>query len=368
MSTISRLRSLDVFRGLTVAAMVLVNSPGSDDVFAPLRHADWNGWTPTDLIFPAFLVIMGAASAFSNAVRRERGERAAALARRALLRAAGLFALGLLVDFFIYRESGGMRYLGVLQRIAFCYLGVEVFLSMDRPAAEPAAVAGLLIGYWLVLTRVPVPGHGPGVLTPEGNLSYWLDRRLLGGHLLDRWGDPEGLLSTVSAFATSLMGLVAGRRLLRDGPRSARTLGAAGSLLATLGAVWGTFLPLNKHIWTSSFALFSGGLALAGLAVCLRFVEGRPARWAAPFEALGRRALLAYVLAGLVYGIQEFVRMPLPDGSPGNLKLWLNASLFGSWLPPSAASLAYALVFTAAATALASRRGAPFRGACAGRR
>lgn len=356
MPTISRLRSLDVFRGLTVAAMVLVNSPGSDDVFAPLRHADWNGWTPTDLIFPAFLVILGVSSAFSFAVHRERAGSPAARVRRVLWRAAGLFALGLLVDFFIYREEGGIRYLGVLQRIAFCYLGVEAFLFLDRPAAEPAAVAGLLIGYWLVLTRVPVPGHGPGVLTPEGNIAYWLDRRLLGGHLLDRWGDPEGLLSTLSAWATALLGLVAGRRLLRDGPRAERTLGAAGLSLVALGAVWGTSLPLNKHIWTSSFALFSGGLSLAGLALCLRLVENRPARWAAPFEALGRRALLVYVLAGLVYGIQEFVCLPLPDGSPGNLKLWLNAVLFGSWLPPCAASLAYALVFTAAAMALASRR------------
>lgn len=354
MSTISRLRSLDVFRGLTVAAMVLVNSPGSDDVFSPLRHADWNGWTPTDLIFPAFLVIMGVASAFSFAVRRERGEEPGAIARRVLLRAAGLFALGLLVDFFIYREAGGMRYLGVLQRIAFCYLGVEAFLLMDRPSIEPAAVAGLLIAYWLVLTRVPVPGHGPGVLTPEGNIAYWLDRRFLSGHLLDRWGDPEGLLSTVSAWATALMGLVAGRRLVRDGPCSAQSLGAAGLILATLGAVWGGSLPLNKHIWTSSFALFSGGLSLAGISLCLRHIESRPARWAAPFEALGRRALLVYVVAGLVYGIQEFVRVTLPDGSPGNLKLWLNTALFGSWLPPSAASLAYALVFTGTAVALAA--------------
>lgn len=351
---ISRLRSLDVFRGLTVAAMVLVNSPGSDDVFAPLRHADWNGWTPTDLIFPAFLVIMGAAAAFSGAVRRERGERPAALARRALVRAAGLFALGLLVDLVIYREPGGIRYMGVLQRIALCYLGVEAFLFIDRPSAEPAAIAGLLIGYWLVLTRVPVPGHGPGVLTPEGNISYWLDRRIFAGRLLDRWGDPEGLLSTVSAWATALMGLVAGRRLLRDGPKAADALGAAGLILAVLGAVWSVSLPLNKHIWTSSFALFAGGLSLAGLSLCLRLVEGRPARWAAPFEALGRRALLVYVLAGLVYGIQEFVRVSLPDGSPGNIKLWLNAVLFGSWLSPCTASLAYGLVFTGTAMALAS--------------
>ncbi len=350
-----RLRSLDVFRGLTVAAMVLVNSPGSDEVFAPLQHAVWNGWTPTDLIFPAFLVIMGVSAAFSAAARAERSTSSAQAARRALLRAGLLLGLGLLVNTFIYRGTGGVRFPGVLQRIALCYLGVEGFILFQRPKAEPAAAAGLLIVYWLFLTFVPVPGHGPGVLTPEGNLAYWLDQRLFAGHLReDPWGDPEGLLATLPALATSLLGLIAGRLLLKEGAAAARRLGSLGLILAALGALWSMVLPLNKHLWTSSFALFTGGLALAGLAACLFAVEGRAAQWARPFEALGRRALIVYILAGFVYGIQESIRLTMPGGEEGNLKLWLTARLFEPWMPAKAASLSYAVIYTVAIAMVAS--------------
>jgi predicted acyltransferase len=350
-----RLRSLDVFRGLTVAAMVLVNSSGSDEVFAPLRHSVWNGWTPTDLIFPSFLVILGVSAAFSAAGRRERGDPPEKAARRAVLRAALLLGLGLVENWFLYRGTAGIRYPGVLQRIALCYLGVEAFLLLDRPRAEPAAAAGLLAVHWLLLALVPVPGHGAGILTPEGNLSYWLDRRLFPGHLMiSPWGDPEGLLATAPALASSLLGLIAGRALVRDGAAASRRLGEWGLGAAALGALWSVVLPLNKHLWTGSFALFTGGLALAGLAACLHAVEGRRAAWALPFEALGRRALAVYVLAGVAYGIQEFVSLGPPGAPRGNIKLWLTATLFEPWMTAKAASLAYAAVFTALTAAAAS--------------
>lgn len=350
----TRLRSLDVFRGLTVAGMVLVNSPGSDEVYAPFRHAVWNGWTPTDLIFPFFLVIMGVSAAFSGAARDARGDPPGACVKRALWRALLLVGLGILENLFLYWGTSGVRLPGVLQRIALCYLGVEVFLFLRRPKAEPAAAAALLALYWLLLTRVPVPGHGAGVLTPEGNLSYWLDRRLFDGYLMKTpWGDPEGLLPTLSALATSLLGLIAGRRLVKDGAALARPLAECGLGAAALGAVWSAVLPLNKHLWTSSYALFTGGAALAALGACLLAVEGKAARWAGPFEALGRRALLAYVAAGFFYGIQEYVGVRLPGGAPGNVKLWLTTVVFGAWLPPKAASLAYAAAYAAAIAAAA---------------
>lgn len=352
--TRTRLRSLDVFRGLTVAAMVLVNCPGSDEVFAPLRHAVWHGWTPTDLIFPFFLVIMGASAAFSGASRDARGDPPAKAVKRALVRAAVLLALGVLENVFLYWGTSGVRLPGVLQRIALCYMGVEVFLFLRRPKAEPAAAAGLLLLYWLLLTKVPVPGHGAGVLTPEGNLSYWLDRRIIDGYLMKSpWGDPEGLLATLGALGTSLLGLIAGRRLVAEGAAAARPLAFRGLALAALGALWSLFLPLNKHLWTSSYALFTAGLAFAALAACLIAVEGRSAAWAAPFEALGRRALLAYIASGFFYGISEFVDVTLPNGTPGNVKLWLNAVLFEGWLPARGASLAFAVVYTAAITTAA---------------
>ena len=340
--------------------MVLVNSPGNDEVFAPLRHAVWNGWTPTDLIFPAFLVIMGASAAFAAAARESRCASPSESAKRALGRAVMLFGLGLLVNAFIYPGTAGLRYPGVLQRIALCYLGVEGFLFLGRPKVEAAAAAGLMLLYYVLLIYVPVPGHGTGLLTPEGNLTYWLDRRLFAGHLENTaWGDPEGLLSTLSALSTSLIGLLGGRLLVREGASGARRLGAWGLALATLGAMWSTVLPLNKHLWTSSFALYTGGLALAGLAMCLQAIEGRTVAWARPFEALGRHALAVYILAGFLYGIQESVPMALPGALEGNLKLWLTARLFEPWLSDKAAALAYALSFTAlmmAATSLVAER------------
>ncbi len=326
----TRLRSLDVFRGLTVAAMLLVSFPGSDAVYPPLRHADWHGFTPADLIFPAFLTILGVSAAFSS-----RG------AGRVLLRAAILLALGVLANIFVFDGIDGVRFPGVLQRIALCYLGVEAFLHLDRPRAAPAAAAALLGLYGLLLAYVPVPGHGAGVLTPEGNLAYWLDRRVFGGHLLESpWGDPEGLLPTLPALASSLMGLAAGRRLKRDGAAAANALGAAGLGLAALGLALSPWIPLNKHLWTSTFALLTSGLSLAGLAACLRLVEGRRAAWTPPFEALGRRALAVYLAAGFAFALFEFLGMKARA-----------TALLEMGLAPETASLAYAALFTVAAAA-----------------
>ncbi len=352
-----RLRALDVFRGLTVAGMILVNCSGSDDVYRLLEHAPWHGLTFADLVFPSFLVILGVSSAFSFSARRERGQGPGEIARSAARRAAALFLLGLLINAVLYRGTAGVRWPGVLQRIAVCALGTSGFLLLERPAFEPAAAAALLAGYWLLLARVPVPGHGAGVLTPEGNLASWLDRRLIGGHMMTPLEDQEGLLSTLPAFATALLGLIAGRRLLREGTgrRAALRLGAAGLGLAALGWAWSLSFPFNKHLWTSSYALAAGGSCLAGLAACLLLCPERPARWAGPFESLGRHALAAYVGSGFVYGVMEFVSVRLPDGRSGNVKLWLDAHLFLTWLPPRAASLAFALAFTAASAAAARR-------------
>jgi predicted acyltransferase len=351
-----RLRALDLFRGLTVVGMILVNCSGSDDVYRMMDHAPWHGLTFADFVFPSFLVIVGASAVFSRAARRARGHPARDIARHAAWRAAGLFGLGLLVNFVIFREAGGVRWPGVLQRIALCSLGATAFLLLDLPALEPAVAAALLAGYWLLLTRVPVPGHGAGVLTPEGNLASWLDRRLMGGHMLTPLEDQEGLLSTLPAFATTLLGLIAGRRLVKDAGRpAALRLAAAGLALVALGWAWSYSFPLNKHIWTSSFALVTGGTCLFGLACFILLTGESPVPWEAPLESLGRHALGAYVWAGFVYGILEFVGARLPDGSQGSLKLWLNAHLFASWLPPRAASLAFAVVFTALSAAAALR-------------
>jgi predicted acyltransferase len=353
----NRLRALDVYRGLTVFGMILVNCSGSDDVYRMMDHAPWHGLTFADFVFPSFLVIVGVSAAFSHAARRARGNRPIDIARHAASRAAGLFLLGVLVNVVLYHGTSGVRWPGVLQRIALCSLGASAFLLWDRPALEPAIAAALLAGYWLLLTRVPVPGHGAGVLTPEGNFASWLDRKLIGGHMMTPLEDQEGLLSTLPSLATTMLGLIAGRALLKwgTGTRAALRLGAAGLALAVLGWAWSLSFPLNKHIWTSSFALLTGGACLLGLASCMILCGDRPGRWAAPLESLGRHALAVYVGAGFVYGVMEFVNARLPDGSQGSLKLWLNAHLFASWLPPRTASLVFAVVFASLSAAAAYR-------------
>ena len=356
MTLSNRLRALDLFRGLTVVGMILVNCSGSDEVYRMMDHAPWQGLTFADFVFPSFLLIVGVSAAFSQAARRGHGHRPVDIARHAASRAAGLFLLGVLVNVVLYHGTSGVRWPGVLQRIALCSFGATAFLLLDRPALEPVVAAALLAGYWLLLTRVPVPGHGAGILTPEGNLASWLDRRLIGGHMLTPLEDQEGILSTLPAFATTLLGLIAGRSLVKErGTRAALRLAAAGSALAAAGWAWSLSFPLNKHIWTSSFALLTGGSCLLGLACCMLAFGERPGRWAAPLESLGRHALGAYVGAGFVYGVLEFIGVTLPDGSSGNLKLWLNAHLFASRLPPRAASLAFAVSFAAIAAAVARR-------------
>jgi predicted acyltransferase len=352
-----RLRALDLFRGLTVVGMILVNCSGSDDVYRMMEHAPWHGLTFADFVFPSFLVIVGVSAAFSHAARRARGHQPAEIARHAAARAIGLFLLGFLVNVVLYHGTSGVRYPGVLQRIALCIFGVIGLLLLDRPKIEPAVAAALLAGYWLLLTRVPVPGHGAGVLTPEGNLASWLDRTLMGGHMMTPVEDQEGLLSTLPAFATTMIGLIAGRRLVKSerGKAAALRLGAAGLGLALLGWAWSFAFPLNKHIWTSSFALLTGGTCLAGLACFMLFTGEKPVAWEAPLESLGRRALAAYVGSGFVYGVMEFVDAKLPDGSTGNVKLWLNAHLFLTWLPPKAAAFAFAVAFAALSATVARR-------------
>src|SRR5262250_875641 len=199
-SSTNRIASLDVFRGFTVAAMILVSTPGTwSAVYTPLDHAAWDGWTPTDLVFPFLLFAMGAAVPYALARRHSQAERVRV---HVLRRAAILFLLGLVLNAI---ETPPLRLAtfripGVLQRIAIVYAAVAWLTDYASWRAQIAAASAALFGYWLLLTAVPVPGVGPGVLTPAGNLASFLDRTLLGRHLLTPLYDPEGLLSTVPAI------------------------------------------------------------------------------------------------------------------------------------------------------------------------
>jgi predicted acyltransferase len=342
-----RWHALDLFRGATMAAMVIVNNPGDwNHVYAPLLHAPWSGWTPTDLIFPFFLFIVGVALTFADARR---------LAWSVVLRrAAVLFGLGLFLAGFPRFHVVTWRIPGVLQRISVCYLaGVAVLrlVGSHDPGRELRRVVGvigvLLLGYWAALTLVPVPAGTAGDLSAEGNLGAWIDRTLLRGHLSQRDWDPEGILSTLPAIATTLLGMMAGR-WARDATTSPRRLvqGLAlwglGGMLA--GLAWHLVFPINKYLWTSSYVLFTGGVAAASLAACSWWADVSPSpmrrRLSEPLMALGRNAILLFVLSELI--AKTLIYVPAPDRF-GTLGSWIHEHLFVPLASPKNASLLYAL-------------------------
>ncbi len=344
----SRLDSLDVFRGLAIAAMILVSTPGTwTAVYTPLDHALWNGWTLTDLVFPFLLFAMGAAVPFALARRRGTPRRVGThIVRRALI----LFALGLLltaIETTAPLHLATFRIPGVLQRIAIVFLAVAWLTEHGSLRAQIATVAAALVGYWAALTLIPVPGFGAGVLTPEGNLASFLDRALLGRHLLNRFSDPEGLLSTLPAIATAMCGVFAGDWLKeRRDPHHSAWLFGAGLLAMIAGLAWGRVFPINKNLWTSSFALFSAGLAAQALALFHWLVDVQDWRsWSRPLAAYGRNPLAAYFLS---VGFDSLLTRVTVSGG-GTLKGVIYRSAFVPWLRPccgaESASLGYAIAY-----------------------
>lgn len=357
--------SLDAFRGMTIAAMMLVNNPGTwSAVYPPLLHAQWHGWTPTDLIFPFFLFIVGVAVAFAYEKRLVLGSDKRPLVLKALRRSAILFGLGLLLaaypffDFspeFALRDFSTLRIPGVLQRIAVCYLAATLIFLYLKPRWEYVIGAAILLCYWAAMTSIPVPGHGTGVLDdPAGTLAGYLDRIVFGDHLwaqANRQWDPEGFLSTFPAVVTTLMGVWTGRLLLADTSPLEKTVRLLIWGLAALSAgyVWDWFFPINKSLWTSSYVLLSGGLAMCGLGICYwaADVRGRTG-WAKPFVEYGVNAITVYVLSGLLVKTILVIQVPAgPGGDAVSLQSAIYQNIFAPLGPPRLASLLYALIWVA---------------------
>ncbi len=335
--------------------MVIVNNPGDwGAVYAPLRHAEWHGWTPTDLIFPFFLFIVGVSITFG---RTAHGSWLTVLRRGAII-----WGLGLVLAGYPFFRVATWRIPGVLARIAWSYVGAVVcvriaerFGRTERARRVAAIAAVLLVWYWLLLTRVPVPGGVAGNLTPGHDLGAWLDRTLMLGHLWKPEWDPEGLLSTIPAIGTTLLGVIAGWWVQtgaspRQRVRGLLAWGLAGVLA---GLAWSTWFPINKSLWTSSYVLFTGGLAAVVLALCHWICDVRPGRLTArltePFVALGRNAILLFVVSGLF--AKTLIYLKWPD-SNASLARWLYVTLCVPIASPYNASLLYALAHLALLYAL----------------
>ena len=349
----SRLQSLDVLRGLTVAFMILVNNAGDGAVsYAQLRHSVWNGCTLTDVVFPLFLFIVGASITLSFGARLDRG-----VPRRTILLQVGkrsllIFAVGLLLNALPYFHLSDLRYYGVMQRIALCYALASVIFLAGRLAASAAACVAALAGYWWLLLHVPVPGIGlpgvaVGILDNYGNLAAWLDRLLVPPAHLYHHGfyDPEGLLSTLPALASTLFGVLAAAWLLTDRPawRKSAALFAGGLFLLACGLLWAQSFPLNKRLWTSSYVLFTAGISIALFALLYWIIDGphQFRRGLTPWLAFGTNALAAYVLSEVLAPVLSAIY--LPGGE--NLQQFL-FHLLPRWLgSPPFVSLLYSMLF-----------------------
>ncbi len=338
--------SLDAFRGLTIAGMILVNNPGSwDHAYEPLTHAEWNGWTPADLVFPFFLYIMGVAVTFSfgdvTGGRPGRQTFSRIVRRTALLLLLGL-ALNALMD---TDGLSRLRIPGVLQRIALCYLAASLLFLWSGPRLQAMLFAGLLIGYWLVLDLVPVAGHRPGWSDPEYNLAAYLDRRLIGeSHLYHESWDPEGLLSTVPAVATTLLGVLTGHWLRSGQPAERKTAGlvVAGAAVLAAGFAYDRWMPINKNLWTSSYVLFTGGMAMVTLAICYWLIDVRRIRQPVlPLVVFGVNPIAVYVLSTAGGELLERVTI-----HGVNVRDRICCALFAHWATPAGASLLFAVCYT----------------------
>jgi len=357
-----RLVALDVFRGLTIAGMLLVNNPGTwGAIYPPLRHAAWHGWTPTDLIFPFFLFIVGITTHLSLSARRARGDDEGMLIRQVLRRGGMIVLLGLLLSGFPFIPKYGfdpstMRFPGVLQRIGVAYIAAGLLTLRTSARTQAVTVTGLLLGYWAVMTLIPVPGSGAvgavALATPDGSIAAWLDRTLLGDHLWrqSKTWDPEGLLSTVPAIGTALLGVFAGRWIASARPLMERiaALFAVGAIGMVAGLIWHWSFPINKNLWTSSYVLFTAGMACVTIATCIWLIDvQRITGWTKPFVVFGMNPILAFVGSGMMARLMGSIFRVERDGQSVSLQRAIYDSSFASWLAPMNASLLYAVCFVA---------------------
>ncbi len=350
-----RLVFLDVVRGVTVAFMILVNNNGSERLaYWPLKHSAWNGCTPTDLVFPTFLFLVGIAIVFSTASRIARGETKTVLIIHAFRRAILIFIISLIVHGFPNYPVATMRVYGVLQRIAICYLLATLLYLWDRRAVTlfTAAVA-CLVGYWVLVRWVPVPGFGmPGrdipFLDRYMNLDAFIDRKLFPARLDEGVFDPEGLLSTISALATCLCGVLTGLWLRTENRMMTKATGMLAASIAglTLGSFWDIWFPINKRMWTSSYVLFAAGWTLLALAFCYFVIEIKKngGAWTYPWKVFGANALFSYALSELLSSTLDHIHV----GQKGHaiaLQNLIYQRVFSPIVSPSFGSLLYSLCF-----------------------
>ena len=348
----TRLLSLDVFRGITIAGMVLVNNPGTwEAIYPPLEHAEWHGLTPTDLVFPFFLFIVGVSISFALGKRIEEGvtrDVYLKIFRRSFL----IFLIGSLLHWFPYFDLANWRIPGVLQRIAVCYLIASlIFLHTNWKQMTIISVV-LLLFYWLLMTIVPVPGCAVTTIDDKAcNLAAYVDRTVFGlNHIWKQAKvyDPEGLLSTLPAVVTTIAGILTGLWLKtkRNDWEKVSSLFFFGVVLLVIGWIWNPFFPFNKALWTSSYVVFTAGLALCFLGFCYWLIDIKGYKtWATPFVIFGVNAMALYIGSGLMARILGIIKVTGADGEQTSLQGWIYTTVFEPLADPKTSSLMFAICF-----------------------
>lgn len=342
----TRLYSLDVFRGIAIVLMVLVNSPGNKTAYTWLEHASWNGCTLADLVFPFFIIIVGMSSVFSLTNQKAKGIPESQLLANIFKRSLYLFMMGLLLNAFPHHfDFSNIRIPGVLQRIAVCYCLSSLLFLKTKATTQAIVFLVLLIFYWFLMT-ILTPDFS---LTIDNNIAGYIDTMLFSpAHLYTPSFDPEGLISTLPAVATALLGNLLGIFFLteKSSKKALFWVLVTGILLALSGWLWSFSFPLNKNLWTSSYVLWSGGLALLVFTACFALVDIKQWRfWSKPFLLFGQNAMLIYMLHILFLKIQALILIQNMEGTRMNLRLYLTDILFGHF-PSEIASLCYAITYT----------------------
>ena len=348
-----RLLSLDVFRGITVAFMTLVNNPGDwGHIYTPLEHSDWNGCTPTDLVFPFFLFIVGVSIVYALESKKTDLSLHRKLIIGILRRAVILYFIGLILNLFPYLHFSTVRIPGVIQRIAVVYAIAGLLYIYGNRKVWINAFVVILVAYYLIMTFVPVPGVGYANLNPETNIGAWLDRTVLGeAHLWksSKTWDPEGILSTVPAVATALFGILVGTYLKRKDKADAQKVSwlfTVGVLAVIAGLLVDLFFPINKALWTSSFVLYTGGLATIGLTLLYWLVDVQGyTRFTKPFVIFGVNAITVYTLSGLIPRVLSMITVHNAAGKTVNGHEYLYDTFFTPYFSPINASLAGGLTY-----------------------
>ena len=352
-----RLLALDVFRGMTLVAMTIVNMPGDHRfTYAPLTHVAWQGWTIADLIFPFFIFIVGVAIPYSFAGRLARGETKGKMVAHILWRAALLFAIGFFMNWYTNFMGGLPRYhlaniriFGTLQRIAFCYLLASLLFLKLKTRGLAVTATAIVVLYFVLLKFIPVPGHGAGILVKDGNWVQFIDLHVMRGHMATATWESKGWLGTFPALASMLIGVLTGLclRSSRAASEKVRALLVAGNLGMLAGLVWSIWIPISQHLWTSSMVLFMGGMAMVILASCYYVADVRKITWwTKPFVIIGMNSLFLWVMGGDESSMTSLhlVKIHLADGTHTSLKALIYHAL-SSWVGPLHGSELYALLW-----------------------